>query len=83
MRERAAGEPLDDQPGESDLPEMSGDENHAAGASLMCACEPGFTCTRCQPRQAADLGEWDWREVEQWLRDQELSRHDFAEPFKP
>lgn len=53
------------------------------GRPVMCACEPGFTCSRCEPRRQVDVGEWTQREVEAWRREQELSRHDFEEPFKP
>ena len=46
----------------------------------MCACEPGFTCSRCEPGRAVDVGEWDDQEKQQQLRQELISRPDFERP---
>lgn len=30
-------------------------------------------------RDRVDLGEWDWREEEQWQRNEQLGSHDFED----
>lgn len=61
----------------------------------MCACEAGFTCTRCWPglvgardwrdlplRHMADVGEWTEAEIVEARWEQTISSHDFDSPFK-
>lgn len=50
----------------------------------MCACEPGFTCSRCADRWPLDLNPYheDWREIAEQQRERDLGTVDFLEPFE-